>query len=147
MLLPCLTGYAGGMEMDAKSESRQFLQRCILAVGVLWGFMPFVLVPFITRGPSDTYFDLFASVLNSLTLLPACVLAYWQRRIACIWLSINAVIIASALVMFLARTGNFELWMLVQVAGSVGFAIWLDVVEARHWPAPLEKKKKAVGTV
>jgi hypothetical protein len=132
--------------MDANSESRQFWQRGILAIGILWGFLPFVLAPFITKGPGDSYFDLFASVLNSLTLLPACVLAYWQRRIACLWLSINAVIIASALILFLLRTGNFGVWMLLQVAGSVGFAVWLDVVEARHWPAPLEKKKKAVAS-
>ena len=131
---------------EEQIRSQRFMQRALLAVGILWGFMPFVLAPFITKGPSDSTFDVFASVLNSLTLLPACVLAYWQRRIACAWLSINAVVIAVALARFLLRTGQFEVWMIVQVVGSVGFAVWLDVVEASHWPAPLEKKRKAVGS-
>lgn len=109
--------------------------------------MPFVLAPFITKGPNDTYFDIFASVFNSLTLLPACALAFWFRRVASIWLTINAVVIAVALAMFILRTGNFEVWMIVQVVGSVGFAVWLDVVEARRWPAPLNARKKAVHPV
>ncbi len=132
---------------DEAIRLQRFWQRTVLALGILWGFMPLVLAPFITKGPSDTYFDIFASVLNSVTLLPACALAYWHRRLASIWLSINAVIIASALAMYIARTGQYGVWMIVQVAGSVGFAVWIDVVEAQRWPAPLEKAKKAVPSI
>ena len=132
--------------MDENARSRQFTQRTILAIGILWGFMPLVLTPFITRGANDTSFDLFASVFNSLTLLPACTLAFWRRRIACVWLSVNAVLIACALATFILRTGQYQVWMIAQVAGSVGMALWLDAVEALRWPAPLEKKKNAVGS-
>ena len=134
--------------IDEKTRLRRFWLRTILVIGILWGFLPFVMAPFITKGPNDTYFDIFASVLNSITILPACTLAFWYRRIACIWLSINAVVIAAALVTFIARTGKFEAMMIIEVGGPIVFAVWLDVLEALRWPAALEaRKKKAVGSV
>ena len=126
---------------DETMRLRQFWQRAILTIGILCGFMPFVLAPFIRKGPSDTYFDIIASIFNSLTLLPACTLAFWHRRAASVWLTINAVVIALALASFILRTRQIEVWMIVQVAGSVGFAVWLDAVEALRWPPPLDRKK------
>ena len=127
--------------IDPRTEMRRFWLRTLLAVGMLWGFMPFVLAPFITKGPADSYFDIAASISNSLTILPACALACWHRRIACVWLSINAVIIGAALVRFVHRTGRFETMMIVEVAGPILFALLLDILEALRWPAALEKRK------
>lgn len=130
---------------DETMRLRQFWQRAILTIGILCGFMPFVLAPFIRKGPSDTYFDIFASILNSVTLLPACTLAFWHRRAASVWLSVNAVVIALALASFISRTRQLEVWMIIPVACSVVIAAWLDTVEALRWPPPLQKKKaKAV---
>ena len=126
---------------NPKTEMRRFWLRTLLAIGILWGFMPFVLTPFITKGPADSYFDIAASILNSLTILPACALAFWHRRIACVWLSVNAVIIGAALARFIHRTGKFETMMIVEVAGPILFALLLDVIEALRWPAALEKRK------
>lgn len=126
---------------DQKLEMRRFWLRTLLAVGILWGFMPFVLTPFITKGPHDSYFDIVASIINSLTILPACTLAFWHRRIACVWLSINAVIIAVALFTFIHRTGKLESMMAMEVAGPIVMALLLDLLEARRWPAALEKRK------
>lgn len=121
--------------MDDPAQTRQFWLRVLLTVGMLWGFLPFIMVPFITKGVHDSTFDIAASILNSLTVLPASVLAFWHRRIACVWLSVNAVVLATALATYLWRTGNFNGLMIAEVAGPVLIALCLDAVEARHWPA------------
>ena len=113
----------------------------LLAIGMLWGFLPFVMTPFITKGVNDTNFDIFASVLNSLTVLPACALGLRYRRIACAWLSVDALILGTALVTFIARTGKFETAMILEVAGPIAIALCLDIVEARRWPAALETRE------
>ncbi|HEV2323991.1 MAG TPA: hypothetical protein VGS10_08570 [Terracidiphilus sp.] len=125
---------------DDKARMRQFWLRTLLVIGILWGFLPFVMTPFITRGAKDTTFDIVASVMNSLTILPACALAFWHRRIACIWLSVNAVVLAVALATFIRRTGQADSMMIVEVAGPILFALCLDFAEARRWPAAVEKR-------
>ena len=127
--------------IDEKFARRQFWLRTLLVIGLLWGFLPFITAPFITRGPGDTYFDVFASVLNSLTILPACALAFWHRRIACVWLSINAVTIGAALAGFILRTHRSDAWMIAQVAGPIVFALLLDFFEVRRWPPAVNPRK------
>lgn len=128
---------------DQGMQARQFWLRALLVAGILWGFMPFVLTPFITKGAHDTWFDIFASVLNSLTLLPACTLAFWHRRVACFWLSANAIVLAVALATYIQRTGRFESAMILEVAGPILFALCLDFIEARRWPAALRRRRTA----
>ena len=123
---------------DDDARTRQFWLRILLIVGILWGFLPFVTAPFITKGAQDTTYDIAASILNSLTILPACTLAFWHRRIACIWLSVNAVVLAGALAGFIQRTHRLDSMMIAEVAGPVVFALCLDFVEARRWPAAVE---------
>ena len=129
--------------VDETAGNRQFWLRTLLVAGILWGFLPFVTVPFITRGPHDTPFDIFASVLNSLTILPACLLAFWHRRIACFWMSLNAIVLAVALATYIQRTGRFETAMILEVAGPILFALCLDFIEARRWPAALRRRRTA----
>jgi hypothetical protein len=138
---------AGRAANEQKSRNRQFWLRVLLTVGILWGFLPFVMAPFITRGANDTSYDIFASILNSLTILPACALAFWHRRIACVWLSGNAVVLAIALATFIQRTGKFDSMMIAEVAGPVLFALLLDFVEARRWPPAVEKRPAKVRHV
>ncbi|HEV2133098.1 MAG TPA: hypothetical protein VGR47_02440 [Terracidiphilus sp.] len=130
----------GAVSIGDKTRMRQFWLRTLLVVGILWGFLPFVMVPFITKGRGDTGYDIFASVLNSLTILPACALAFWHRRIACIWLSLNAVVLSIALATFIRRTGNLDKMMIAEVAGPVLLALCLDFAEARRWPPAVEKR-------
>lgn len=125
---------------DDKARTRQFWLRTFLVIGILWGFLPFVMTPFITRGAHDTTYDIVASVLNSLTILPACALAFWHRRIACIWLSLNAVVLAGALASFILRTRRIDSTMIAEVVGPIAFAVFLDFVEARRWPAAVERR-------
>jgi hypothetical protein len=128
--------------IDDRFAKRQFWLRSLLVVGLLWGFLPFITAPFITRGPNNTHFEVLASVVNSLTILPACALAFWHRRIACIWLTINAALIGSALATFIHRTGQFNTWMIVQVAGPILFALLLDFFEARRWPPAVNPRRR-----
>jgi hypothetical protein len=126
--------------MDERARARQFWLRTLLVIGILWGFLPFITVPFITRGANDTHFDIFASVLNSLTIMPACALAFWHRRIASVWLSLNAVVLAAALATFIRRTRKFDSMMIAEVVGPILFALFLDFIEARRWPPAVEKR-------
>jgi len=128
--------------IDEKFARRQFWLRTLLVIGLLWGFLPFITAPFITRGPGDTYFDVFASVINSITILPACALAFWHRRIACVWLSVNAVLIGAALLTFILHTHHSNAWMIAQVAGPIAFALLLDFFEVRHWPPAVNPRKQ-----
>src|SRR5579863_5857652 len=81
------------MGIDEKAILRRFYLRCLLVVGMLLGGMPFITAPLALHGIIEAYPSLAAAVVNGLTLLPATALAFWHRRIACIWLSINAVIL------------------------------------------------------
>jgi hypothetical protein len=120
--------------MDEQARGRQFWLRVFLVIGMLWGFLPLIMAPFITKGTYDTSFDIFASILNSVTILPACALAFWHRRVACVWLSINGALLAIALVTFVGRTGKVDALTTVEVAGPVLIALCLDYFEARRWP-------------
>ena len=125
--------------MDERAQARQFWLRVLLTIGMLWGFLPFVMAPFITKGAHDSSYDIFASILNSLTILPACALAFWHRRIASVWLSVNALVLGIALATFLARTGKVDSLMVAEVIGPILFALCLDFIEARRWPPAVEK--------
>ncbi len=128
-------------ETDEKARGRQFWLRIFLVIGMLWGFLPFIMTPFITRGAYDSSFDILASVLNSLTILPACALAFWHRRVACIWLSINGVLLAIALATYIRRTGKVDVFMTIEVAGPIAIALCLDYFEARRWPRAVDARK------
>ena len=130
----------GAAWTDDQARLRQFWLRTFLVIGILWGFLPFVTALFITKGAHDTTYDIVASVLNSLTILPACALAFRHRRIACIWLSVNAVVLAGALAGFIQRTRKLDWTMIAEVVGPVLFALFLDYAEARRWPAAVERR-------
>jgi len=124
--------------MDASSGDRQLWLRLLLALGIMWGFIPLITVLFIFRGAEDTTFDILAAVLNSLTILPACVLAFWHRRLACIWLTVNAAILLAAFASFANRTHIYGKGGVVGLAGSVFLAICLDLAELKRWPGALD---------
>jgi ABC-type proline/glycine betaine transport system permease subunit len=94
---------------------------------------------FIVRGPDDTSFDILAAALNSLTILPASILAFWHRRIACVWLTVNAVLLISALGSWTLKTHEYEIGAIIGCSGSVALAIFLDVAEALRWPPALDR--------
>ena len=137
---PDLDSMTDATAMNEKQQEKQFWLRVLLTVGMLWGFLPFIMVPYITKGQGFTDFDIMASVLNSLTVLPASALAFWHRRIACVWLSVNAVVLPVALATYIERTGRSDGLMIAEVAGPVLIALCLDVIEALRWPAAKETR-------
>ncbi len=124
---------------EEKKRMRQFWLRVLLVLGMLWGGMPFITTPLIFRGPSGPGFDVFAAVFNGLTVLPACALAFWHRRGACIWLSLNAASVAVAVTLTMTRTRHVDLVALVGAAGPVLLALILDYMELLRWPTALER--------
>jgi hypothetical protein len=124
---------------DEKLRLRQFWLRVLLALGMLWGTGIFIMVPLVFRGANDTSFDVFAAVFNGLTILPACALAFWHRRVACIWLSANAATVVIAATSWMGRTREFPVGPVIGVAVSVFVALCLDYMELWRWPAALQR--------
>jgi hypothetical protein len=125
--------------MNDQSRLRQFYLRFVLAIGVIWGTMPLIMTPFIVRGPSDTSFDILAAVLNSLTVLPASILGFWHRRVACAWLTANAILLVIALGSWTLKTHDYEIGAIIGCGGPVALALFLDMAEVRHWPPALDR--------
>jgi len=131
-----LRSQPGCFEMNEKDRLRQFYQRVLLTVGIIWGTLPFVTTPFIFRGTNDTTFDVIAAVCNSLTVMPACVLALWYRRLACVWLTANGVAITAAIL----QSHVHEVAALFGAAVPVLIAACLDMMEIRIWPGALARR-------
>ena len=133
--------------MDNQSKLLQFYLRFVLAIGIIWGTMPFIMTLFIFRGSDDTSFDMLAGVLDCLTVLPASVLAFWHRRVACVWLTVNAVTLVSALASWTLRTHSYKISAIISCGVSVALAIFLDVAEIRRWPSALDKGEPRVRAI
>lgn len=124
--------------MTEKARLQQFWLRCLLAVGVMWGIIPLITLPFITRGNTDSTLDVWAAVVSALTVFPASVLAFWWRRPACIWLTINAGLVATSMTLFILRNHEYRVGSIIGVAVSVLLAVLLDTMEIRRWPGALD---------
>ena len=72
--------------------------------------------------------------------MPACILAFWHRRIACVWLTFNA------LGVFLLANAYFREKHNLKPSAVIGFAVplllaaFLDFMEFAKWPAALNQK-------
>ncbi len=99
--------------------------------------MPFIMTPVVLRGMSEAYPNLYAAIFNGLSVLPASALAFWHRRIACIWLSLNAVILVAAWAELAHNGRQFHVGGLLTMCGSIGVALCLDYMELRRWPGAL----------
>ena len=76
-------------------------------------------------------------VFNALTVAPACVLAFWRRRIACVWLSVNASVIVVSIALAFARGHGVALGSIAGFIGSVIVALCLNFMEIMRWPRAL----------
>jgi FtsH-binding integral membrane protein len=134
-------------EPDAMTErevDQQFWQRCCAALGMMWGLIPLITLPFASGGPTDTPLDMWAAILNGFTLLPASVLVLWHRRLACIWMTLNAVLIVSALTAFTLRNHTYEVGIIIGAAVSVLLAIFFDIAELKRWPQPINRARTEI---
>ena len=129
--------------VDEQSRLRIFYLRALLAFGLLWGAGLLIQLPFVVLSmrSSDTLISSFLVVLNSMTIAPACLLAFWHRRVACIWLVLNAVLFTAYVADFILRAGELP-WGLVLVAAvSIFLAICLVTIEIKRWPGALAQNK------
>ena len=124
--------------MDEQSRLRQFWLRLLLAFGIFWGLVPLITVLFITRGVNDSVLDVLAPIINNLTILPASILAFWHRRLACIWLSANAALLLPVAISVMVRNHQHHFGTIVSVTVPVLIAFCLDFMEISRWPAALE---------
>jgi hypothetical protein len=84
-------------------------------------------------------FGLFVTIVNGVIVAPACTLAFWHRRSACIWLSLNAVVVGMAIALMKPQTSEVYLDGTIGLAGSVLIALCLDFMEIRRWPPALNR--------
>ena len=124
--------------MDQRSRLRQFWLRFLLALGILWVTIPLITVPFVFRGANDSTFDVLTAVCNGLTILPACVLAFWHRRMASIWLTVNGAMIMIAVLSSARPIRAYDPGEIIGILVPVLIAICLDFIEARRWPGALD---------
>jgi hypothetical protein len=125
------------MIRDEKARMRQFWLRVLLALGLLWGGMPLLTLPLTFMGVVPAPFGLPVALANGLTVAPACVLAFWHRRFACVWLSLNAVVCVVAIALSAHQAGDRYIAAMLSLAGSVLIALLLDSMEIGRWPAAL----------
>jgi hypothetical protein len=123
--------------MDQKALIKRFNLRCLLLAGMLLGGMPFIMTPLVLKGMTAGFPNHFAAVFNGLTVLPASALAFWHRRIACIWLSINAAILIVGGIGLAHAAWQFDLAALLGPSCSIVLAFTLDLIELRRWPNAL----------
>jgi hypothetical protein len=126
-----------GSETDQKLRLRQYWLRVLLTIGLLWGTMPPITIAFVILGWKGPLFILGALIFNAFTILPACALAFWHRRAACVWLSMNAVLAASALVSNLRGPQVLDILEIAALTGPVAIACCLDFMEIKGWPGAL----------
>jgi uncharacterized membrane protein len=105
----------------------------------MWGIIPLISLPFISRGARDSTLDIWAVVVNSLTIFPACVLAFWHRRPACVWLTINAGLVVTSMTFYVLRTHQYRVGSIIGTVVSLLLAVLLDMAEVRRWPGALDR--------
>ncbi len=124
--------------MDEKDRLRQLYLRTLLGLGITWGCALFIAAPFIFRGKDDTTFEVCMAVFNSVTIMPACILAFWHRRMACIWLTVNAIGIVFAWALSINRIRSITVSIAIGLAVPVLIAATIDWMELRSWPKALQ---------
>lgn len=130
--------------MDEKARLRQFYLRFFLAVAMLWGALPFITVPFLGVSSSNGSLARIAAIFSCVTVLPACVLAFWRRGIACAWLTGNAVLLLAALAGSLRPAHRLPIGGVVEFGGAIAIAAWLDWVQMKGWPPALDRPNASV---
>ncbi len=125
--------------IEEKARLQQYWLRVVLTIGMLWGTMPPITIGFVIlnwKGPSLV---LAALVFNAFTVLPASVLAFWHRRTACVWLSMNAVLAVAALAVAAGRPQLLDVPEIAALAGPVILACALDFMQIKGWPGALDR--------
>lgn len=132
---------------EEREDLRRFWGRVTFFAGMLAGMTPMAVPPLAlsTLGPHTAMLELMALMVFSVSVLPASVLAFWQRRVATAWLLLAGVA-AAVLVLteqhvlaargIAADYGSDYLFVVPLALGVFGI-----VTEAGRWPSLLDRKK------
>ena len=124
--------------MDEQDRLRQFYLRILLGLGIVWGCLLFITAPFIFRGANDTTFQVMVVVLNAFTIMPACIPYFWHRRMACVWLTVNALGIAFVTATLTSHLQSMNVSTAIGLLVPVLIAAALDIMEVKRWPEALK---------
>lgn len=125
--------------MDARSDDRQFWLRFLLVIGMLLGAMSLLTLPVVLAGWSGSALGRFVTLFSGLTVFPACALAFWFRRLACLWLTANATLVIAAEMMPGQHIRGLDLGSIASFVIPVAIALCLDYTAIRHWPTALNR--------
>lgn len=147
--MPTAAHPSGLVIQDEQQELRRFWERVVFALGMGAGLFPFAVPPLAlsAAGRHTAGLEFIALVVFSLTVLPACVTAFWCRGVAAVWLLAAGVVIAAMLLAeqhaLLAAHhmppdyGSDYLFVFPLALGAFGiFTEW------KRWPLLLDKPLK-----
>lgn len=129
--------------MNEKQRSRQFNLRVLLVIGLLWGgaLLVQLLLYLATRGSAPPSLAARAFVVNCLTVGPASLIAFWFRRIACVWMILDAVLAAIAAFHTAPGAPTYGPVVVVSPLVPILLAAALIFTQLRRWPAALTRNK------
>ncbi|HVN93202.1 MAG TPA: hypothetical protein VMT38_05885 [Terracidiphilus sp.] len=130
--------------MNEQPQMRQFYLRVILSIGLLWGTALLVqlLMFAVTAGANESFLDSVAVVSNCLTVGPACLLAFWHRRAASVWLALNGILLLTASTRSMWRLHQYDLSIIIGTLIPILLAFCLVVIDLRRWPGALLRDKR-----
>jgi hypothetical protein len=129
--------------MNEQARSQQFNLRVLLGIGLLWGAALLVqlLLYLMTGGSQPPSLASRAFVVNCLTVGPACLLAFWFRRIACAWIALDAILAAAAALHAAPGAPTYGPILIVSPIVPILLAAALIFIELRRWPPALTRNR------
>lgn len=131
--------------MNKSEQSQQFNLRVLLVVGLLWGgallvqLLLFFMTYSVVTGNKGTPVYMAAFLFNCVTLGPACVLAFWRRRLACVWIVLDALLAIASVLLATPREPSYGPAIVVSPIVPILLAAALVFIELRRWPGALER--------
>lgn len=124
-----------------QSLNQQFNLRVLLVIGMLWGgaLLVQLLVYLMTGSGQPPSLASRAFIINCLTVGPACLVAFWFRRVACVWMLLDAILAAVATLHAPPGAPTYGPVVIVSPIVPILLAAALVFIELRRWPAALAK--------
>lgn len=141
-------GEPEAVSIEEREDLRRFWGRVVFFLGMLAGMTPMAVPPLAlsSLGAQTAMLEVLALMAFSVSVLPASILAFWQRRLATAWLLLAGVA-AAVLVLTeqhvlaargIARDyGSDYLFVIPLALGAFGI-----FTEASRWPSLLDRRTR-----
>jgi hypothetical protein len=110
--------------------------RTVFGVCAALGVLPFFGWPVVLFTSNESMLQTTTLILVSITVFPACILAFWYRTAASIWLVAAALFSATA--NFFETKAFHEDWYMLGLLAVPG--VFGLTSSALHWPRPIKRK-------